>query len=127
VWVPRPVDVPLPLKRVGDETETTIEGLRIRVVFVPGHSYDSALYLMELAGKRVAFTGDIGFKNQDILHRSWGDAARAAAVSEVIRTKVLEFRPDVVFTGHDAHADGTAFLEDLVRRSEESIRKAREK
>jgi len=124
MWVPRPVDVPLPLKRVGDETRITIEGIEIRVVFVPGHSYDSALYLMELAGKRVAFTGDIGFANQDILHRCWGDAARAAAVTEVVRTKGLGFRPDVVFTGHDAHRDGTAFLEDLVRRSEASIRNA---
>jgi glyoxylase-like metal-dependent hydrolase (beta-lactamase superfamily II) len=79
---------------------------------------------MELAGKRVAFTGDIGFENQDILHRCWGDAGRARAVTEVVREKLLPFRPDVVFTGHDAHRNGTAFIEDLVRRSEESIRKA---
>jgi glyoxylase-like metal-dependent hydrolase (beta-lactamase superfamily II) len=125
VWVPRPVDVPLPVKRVGDETEITVEGLTIRAVFVPGHSYDSVIYLAELGGKRVAFTGDIGFKGQDILHRSWGDAEKAAAVTEVVRTKVLGFGPDIVFTGHDAHPDGTAFLEELVAQSLESIRKAR--
>jgi glyoxylase-like metal-dependent hydrolase (beta-lactamase superfamily II) len=125
VWVPRPVDVPLPLKKVGDEVETTVEGLKIRAVFVPGHSYDSVVYLFELGGKRIAFTGDLGFKGQDILHRCWGHADKAAAVTEVIRTKVLEFRPDVVFTGHDAHREGTVFLEDLVARSLESIRKAK--
>lgn len=127
VWVPRPVDVPLPLKRVGDETETTVEGLKVRAVFVPGHSYDSVIYLMELGGKRVAFTGDLGFEGQDILHRCWGDADKAAAVTEVVRAKALAFRPDVVFTGHNAQRDGTAFLEKLVAASEESIRKARSK
>jgi glyoxylase-like metal-dependent hydrolase (beta-lactamase superfamily II) len=125
VWVPRPVDVPLPLQRVGDETEAVVEGLKIRAVFVPGHSYDSVIYLMELDGKRVVFTGDIGFESQDILHRSWGDVDKAAAVTEVVRTRVLEFRPDVVFTGHDAHGDGAGYIEKLVAHSEEAIRKAR--
>jgi len=37
---------------------------------------------------------------------------------------VLEFRPDVVFTGHDAHKDGAAFIEKLVAQSQEAIRKA---
>jgi glyoxylase-like metal-dependent hydrolase (beta-lactamase superfamily II) len=123
VWVPRPVDVPIPLKRAGDETEFEAAGLKIRAVFVPGHSYDSVVYLFELGGKRVAFTGDLGFKGQDILHRCWGDADKAAAVADVIKTKVLEFRPDVVFTGHDAHREGSVFLEGLVARSLESIRK----
>lgn len=127
VWVPRPVDVPLPLKRAGDEAKITVEGLTLRAVFVPGHSYDSVIYLAELGGKRVAFTGDLGFKGQDILHRCWGDAEKAAAVTEAVRTRVLEFRPEVVFTGHDAHRDGMAFLEDLVARSRESVRKARSK
>jgi glyoxylase-like metal-dependent hydrolase (beta-lactamase superfamily II) len=127
VWVPRPVDVPLPLKRVGDETEVTIEGVKIRAVFVPGHSYDLVVYLFELGGKRIAFTGDLGFKNADIVHRCWGDVDKGAAVTEAIRTKVLEFHPDVVFTGHDAHAQGFAFLEDLVKRSQETIRAARSK
>jgi glyoxylase-like metal-dependent hydrolase (beta-lactamase superfamily II) len=127
VWVPRPVDIPLSLKRVGDEAELTIEGVKIRAVFVPGHSYDLVVYLFELEGKRIAFTGDLGFKGADILHRCWGNLEKAETVTEVIRTKVLEFRPDAVFTGHDAHAQGMAFLEDLVRRSQESVRAARQK
>ena len=94
-------------------------------MFVPGHSYDSVVYLMELEGKRVAFTGDIGFRGQDILHRCWGDAEKAAVVTEVVRRKVLEFRPDHVFTGHTAYADGTAFLEELVAKSLKSIHTAR--
>jgi glyoxylase-like metal-dependent hydrolase (beta-lactamase superfamily II) len=128
VWVPRPVDVPLPLRRAGDETEFTVAGIQIRAIFVPGHSLDSVLYLMELNGKRVVFTGDIGFQApSDILHRCWGDADHAAVVTEIVKTKVLPFRPDVVFTGHGGRAEGTAFLEDLVKRSEESILKSKSK
>lgn len=128
VWVPRPVDVPLRLRRAGDEAEFTAAGLRIRAIFVPGHSFDSVLYLMELNGKRVVFTGDIGFQApSDILHRCWGDTDHAAVVTEIVRTKVLPFRPDVVFTGHGGRIDGTGFLEDLVKRSEESILKAKSK
>jgi glyoxylase-like metal-dependent hydrolase (beta-lactamase superfamily II) len=112
--------------RVLEVTTLTVDGLEPRAVFVPGHSYDSVIYLTELAGKRVAFTGDLGFKCQDILHRCWGDVDKAAAVTEVVRTKVLSFRPHVVFTGHYAHEDGMAFLEELVAQSEASIRTARD-
>lgn len=124
VWVPRPVDIPLPLRKAGDETEIALDDLKVRAIFVPGHSFDSVLYAMELAGKRVLFTGDIGFDNQDILHRCWGDVEKAKRVTEVVRTKALAFKPDYVFRGHGAKRDGTAFLEDLVKRSEEAIRKA---
>jgi glyoxylase-like metal-dependent hydrolase (beta-lactamase superfamily II) len=128
VWVPRPVDVPLPLKKAGDETEITLAGIRIRAVFVPGHSMDSVIYLMELGGKRVAFTGDVGFQApSDILHRCWTDVEKAEAVVEVVKSKVIPYHPDVVFTGHGGRAEGTGFLEDLVKRSEESILKARSK
>jgi len=48
-------------------------------------------------------------------------------VTEVVRTRVLAFRPEIVFTGHDAHRDGAAFLEKLVAQSRESIRKARDR
>src|SRR5262249_50509247 len=74
VWPPWPIDMPLPLKGVGDETEITLCGLRIRAIFVPGHSFDSVLYVLDFAGKRVIFTGDIGFEGAShILHRCWGD------------------------------------------------------
>jgi metallo-beta-lactamase class B len=128
VWVPRPVDVPLPLHKPGDEHEFTVAGQSIRAVFVPGHSMDSVIYLMTLGGKRVAFTGDLGFQApSDILHRCWGSVEHAEVVIDVVKSKVLPFRPDVVFTGHGGRPEGTAFLEDLVARSEESIRKARAK
>jgi len=124
VWPPRPVDQPLPLKRAGDETSITLDGLKVRAIFVPGHSFDSVLYAMELEGKRVVFTGDIGFDRQDILHRCWGDVDKARQVLEVVRTKVLPFKPDFVFRGHGARHDGMAFLEELVKQTQESIRKA---
>lgn len=127
VWPPRPVDQPLPLKRAGDEAVVTLGDLKIRAIFVPGHSFDSVIYAMELAGKRVVFTGDIGFDNQDILHRCWGDVEKARAVTEVVRGKVIPFRPDFVFRGHGAKRDGTAFLEELVRRSQEAIRQVENK
>jgi len=95
---------------------------------VPGHSFDSTVYMMEVGGKRVVFTGDIGFQApSDILHRCWGDTEHAARVVEIVKAKVIPFKPDVVFTGHGGRADGTGFLEDLVKRSEESIQKARAK
>jgi glyoxylase-like metal-dependent hydrolase (beta-lactamase superfamily II) len=124
VWVPRPVDVPLPLKRPGDETEITIAGVKIRAIFAPGHSMDTVIYALELGGKRVVFTGDIGFDNQDILHRCWGDVEKAKSVTEVVRSKAIPFRPDFVFRGHSSLRDGTPWLEGLVQRSEESIRAA---
>jgi glyoxylase-like metal-dependent hydrolase (beta-lactamase superfamily II) len=128
VWVPRPVDFALPLDKAGDEAEFQVAGQPIRAIFVPGHSLDSVIYLMELGGRRVAFTGDLGFQApSDILHRCWTDTDHAAIVVDIVKTKVLPFHPDVVFTGHGGRPEGTAFLQDLVERSEESIRKARSK
>ncbi len=125
VWPPRPVDVPLALKRPGDEAELTLAGLKVRAIFVPGHSVDSVLYLAELGGRRVVFTGDIGFQGEsDVVHRCWGDVEKAKAVVEVIRARVLPWKPDHVFRGHGAVAEGMAFLEDLVQRSMVSIEKA---
>ncbi|HEV3027338.1 MAG TPA: MBL fold metallo-hydrolase, partial [Planctomycetota bacterium] len=128
VWVPRPVDIALPLDKAGDETEFQVAGQPIRAIFVPGHSLDSVIYLLEIGGKRVAFTGDLGFQApSDILHRCWTDIDHASIVVDIVKKKVLPFRPDVVFTGHGGRPEGTTFLEDLVVRSEESIRKARSK
>ena len=127
VWPPRPVDVSLSLKRPGDEAEITLDDLKVRAIFVPGHSFDSVIYAMEIGGKRVVFTGDIGFDNQDILHRCWGDVEKAQSVTEIVRAKVLPFKPDFVFRGHGAKREGTAFLEDLVMRSRQAIRKAKGK
>ncbi len=122
IWVPTLIDVPLPLKRLGDETEISAAGLKIRCVFVPGHSFDSVVYLLEVAGKRVAFTGDIGFeKETHILHRCWGDEQAARGVVGVLRQQVLTYRPDYVFTGHSVHRDGTAFLESLIERTEAAL------
>ncbi len=124
VWVPRPVDVALRLKRPGDELELEIAGVRVRAIFVPGHSMDSVIYAMELHGKRLVFTGDVGFvdaNNSNILHRCWGDKAKAKRVIDVVRATVLPFRPDFVFTGHGAHRDGLRFVEELIRRSEEAL------
>jgi glyoxylase-like metal-dependent hydrolase (beta-lactamase superfamily II) len=121
IYPPRPVDLPLPLSRVGDETDFEVSGLKFRALFVPGHSFDQTIYTMELSGKRIAFTGDLGFENQDILHRSWGDAEKARAVVQVIRRRLLAWRPDIVFTGHGVRTNGTEFLETLVRQTEQSL------
>jgi glyoxylase-like metal-dependent hydrolase (beta-lactamase superfamily II) len=124
VWPPRPVDDPLPLRRPGDEAEIDLAGVRVRAIFVPGHSMDSAIYALELGGRRLVFTGDIGFvdaNNSNIVHRCWGDKARAKVVIGVVRDKVLPFKPDFVFTGHGAHRDGVKFLEELLRRSEAAL------
>jgi glyoxylase-like metal-dependent hydrolase (beta-lactamase superfamily II) len=77
---------------------------------------------MELGGKRVLFTGDLGFEGtSDILHRCWGDWEKAAAVLKVVRKQVLPWKPDHVFTGHGPRRDGTAWLEDLLRRTNDAL------
>ena len=128
IFPPRPLDVPLPLTRVGDETEFTVSGQKFRALFVPGHSFDLTVYMTELGGQRVAFTGDLGFEREsDILHRCWGDADKARLVVKAIRDKLLAWKPDVVFTGHGVRPNGTAWVEDLLRRSEESLAKGNSK
>ena len=120
--MPSAIDRPLPLKRAGDETEIELCGVRIKATFVPGHSFDSAIYTMELNGKRVAFTGDLGFEGAShILHRCWGDREKAALVAKIVREKVLSFKPDHVLTGHGPRPQGTAFLEDLLKRTETAL------
>ena len=128
IFPPRPLDVPLPLTRVGDETEFTVSGQKFRALFVPGHSFDLTVYMTELGGQRVTFTGDLGFEREsDILHRCWGDADKARLVVKAIRDKLLAWKPDVVFTGHGVRPNGTAWVEDLLRRSEESLAKGNSK
>jgi glyoxylase-like metal-dependent hydrolase (beta-lactamase superfamily II) len=124
IWPTSPIDQPLPLRRAGDETRLTLCSLPIRAIFVPGHAFDQVLYLMELDGKRIMFTGDVGFGGEShILHRCWGDREKAAVLSRVIRSQALPFRPDYVFTGHDAQKHGTAFLEDLLTRTDAALAK----
>jgi glyoxylase-like metal-dependent hydrolase (beta-lactamase superfamily II) len=124
IWPPSPIDQPLPLKRAGDEAKFTLCGLPIKAIFVPGHSFDLVLYTMEFDGKRVLFTGDLGFeKGSHILHRCWGDRDKALVVTRVVKEKALPLKPTHVFTGHGPRPDGTAWLEDLLRRTEEALAK----
>jgi glyoxylase-like metal-dependent hydrolase (beta-lactamase superfamily II) len=127
IYPPRPLDLPLPLLRAGDETDFELSGLKFRALFVPGHSFDSTIYKIELAGKRIAFTGDLGFENQDILHRCWGDAEKARALVPVIRDKLLAWQPDIVFTGHGVREEGTKFIADLLDSTEASLQKREQK
>jgi glyoxylase-like metal-dependent hydrolase (beta-lactamase superfamily II) len=121
IYPPRPLDMALPLTRIGDEAEVEVSGLNVHALFVPGHSFDQTVYTMVLGGKRIAFTGDIGFENQDILHRCWGDVDKARQVVRVIRDKLLTWRPEVVFTGHGVRTNGLEFLTALVRATEASL------
>jgi glyoxylase-like metal-dependent hydrolase (beta-lactamase superfamily II) len=121
IYPPRPLDIPLPLTRVGDETDFEVCGLRFHALFVPGHSFDLTIYATTLGGKRIAFTGDLGFENQDILHRCWGDADKARQVVRVIRDKLLPWQPEIVFTGHGVRTNGLEFLTTLVRTTETSL------
>jgi glyoxylase-like metal-dependent hydrolase (beta-lactamase superfamily II) len=122
IYPPRPLDMALSLTQTGDETDFEVSGLKFRALFVPGHSFDLTIYKIELGGKRVAFTGDLGFENQDILHRCWGDTDKARSVVPVIRDKLLVWRPDIVFTGHGVRTNGTEFIASLLRNTEESLR-----
>ena len=41
----------------------------------------------------------------------------------IIRDSVLPLQPELVFTGHDAHSSGITYWEDILRTTEEAIRK----
>jgi hypothetical protein len=41
----------------------------------------------------------------------------------VVRNQALPFQPDYVFTGHDAQKHGTAFMEDLLNRTDAALAK----
>lgn len=40
IYPPRPLDLALPLTRIGDETDFELSGLKFHALFVPGHSFD---------------------------------------------------------------------------------------
>jgi glyoxylase-like metal-dependent hydrolase (beta-lactamase superfamily II) len=124
IYPPRPLDISLPLTRIGDETDFEVSGLNFHALFVPGHSFDLTVYTTVLGGKRIAFTGDLGFENQDILHRCWGDVDKAREVVQVVRDKLLPWRPEIVFTGHGVRTNGLEFLTTLVRTTEASLERA---
>jgi glyoxylase-like metal-dependent hydrolase (beta-lactamase superfamily II) len=135
LWVPCPIDVPLRLERAGDEVDVTLCGLTIQATFAPGHSPDSVIYSMELAGRRVIFTGDIAFDDRrpesplgsNILHRCWGDAGLATAVVRVIEEKVLPRNPEFCFTGHSSHRDAAAVWGRILQASREALQAAGQK
>jgi glyoxylase-like metal-dependent hydrolase (beta-lactamase superfamily II) len=125
IWVPCAIDQPLPLRRPGDTTHFNLDGLDVQAIFAPGHSFDTVVYALTLAGRRVVFTGDIGFHlNNDILNRCWGDAPKARTVMNVLREQILPLKPEFVFTGHDEHSNGVAYWEGILRVTEDAMRKA---
>ena len=73
----------------------------------------TVVYVMELNGRRVIFTGDIAFDDRragmplgsNILHRCWADREKAATVIRVIEEKVLPLRPEFEFKGHASNRD----------------------
>jgi glyoxylase-like metal-dependent hydrolase (beta-lactamase superfamily II) len=129
LWVPCPIDQPLPLRRPGDEAEFTLCGVKIKAIFAPGHSPDAVVYAMELNGRRVIFTGDIAFDDRragmplgsNILHRSWGDHENAARVMKIIREQILPLQPEFSFSGHSSHANAVAAWERILEASHAAL------
>jgi glyoxylase-like metal-dependent hydrolase (beta-lactamase superfamily II) len=128
IWVPCAIDMPLPLARPGDTTRFRLDGIDIQAIFAPGHSFDTAVYFMDLAGKRVILTGDIAFQGRNhILDRCWGDLPKARTVMKILREQVLPLKPQIFVGGHDARENATAYWQDILRVSEEAVRRAEEK
>ncbi|HEY7115323.1 MAG TPA: MBL fold metallo-hydrolase [Tepidisphaeraceae bacterium] len=129
VSVPIPIDRPLPLRRPGDQARITLCGVPIKAVFVPGHSIDSVVYFMELAGHPVIFTGDIAFDDRrpglplgsNILHRCWADRDKAAAVIRVLEGKVLPLRAEFEFKGHASNRDPAAAWRNILEASRKAL------
>jgi glyoxylase-like metal-dependent hydrolase (beta-lactamase superfamily II) len=112
------------LLNAGDRTEVTLCGTRIQALFVPRHPVGSVAYRFERNGKRVAFTGGIGFqRGNDIPNSCWGDRDKVKAALEVVRSKLIPWRSDFVFTGHDAFGDGGQFLVNRVASAARSLAK----
>jgi glyoxylase-like metal-dependent hydrolase (beta-lactamase superfamily II) len=125
IWIPCTIDRPLPLARPGDTTHFTLDGLYIQAIFIPGHSVDAVVYVLNLDGRRVFLTGDIGFHgNNNILNRCWGDVPKASRVMKILREQILPLRPEIVFTGHDQHSNGIEYWQKILRSTEEAIRKS---
>jgi hypothetical protein len=43
---------------------------------------------------------------------------------KILREQVFPLKPEIVFTGHDEHANGVEYLESILRTTEKSINKA---
>jgi len=135
VSVPIPIDHPLPLRRAGDEAEITLCGVRVKAIFVPGHSIDSVVYVMELNGRRVIFTGDIAFDDRraglplgsNILHRCWADREKAATVIRVIEERVLPLQAEFEFKGHASNRDPTASWRNILEASRKALDASQQK
>lgn len=129
VNVATPIDRALPLRRAGDEERITLCGLPIKAIFVPGHSIDSVVYLMELNGHRVIFTGDIAFDDRragmplgsNILHRCWVDRQKAQTVIRVIEEKVLPLNAEFEFKGHASNRDPAASWRNILEASRKAL------
>lgn len=125
IWVPCVIDMALPLARPGDTTRFVLDGLDFEAILAPGHSVDTAVYVLELAGKRVILTGDIAFRGRNhILDRCWGDVPKARAVIQILRERVLPLRPEVFVGGHDARDNAARYWEEILRVSEEAVARA---
>jgi len=125
LWAPSAIDKPLPLARPGDTTRFTLDGIEIQAIFVPGHSFDSVIYAMELAGKRVIFTGDVAFHGTgNVLDRCWGDLPKARTVIKILREQVLPLRPEIMIGGHHADRNAGEYWQAILRASEEAVRGA---
>lgn len=125
IWVPCVIDMPLPLARPGDTARFALEGLELEAIFAPGHSFDTAVYVLELAGKRVMLTGDIAFPGRNhILDRCWGDVPKARTVIQILRQRVLPMQPDIFVGGHGAWENATRYWEEILRASEEAVTRA---
>jgi glyoxylase-like metal-dependent hydrolase (beta-lactamase superfamily II) len=122
IWVPCAIDQSLPLASPGDTTRFTLDGLDIQAIFIPGHSLDSVVYILNLPGKKVFLMGDIGFHgNNNILNRCWGDVPKARRVMEILRERILPLKPEIIITGHDEHSNGVEYWQDIIRATEEAI------
>ncbi|MCR4414706.1 MAG: MBL fold metallo-hydrolase [Thermoguttaceae bacterium] len=125
IWVPCAIDMPLPLARPGDTTSFSLDGIDIQAIFAPGHSFDTVVYVMELGGKRIILAGDIAFHGANhILDRCWGDVPKARTVIKILREQVLPLKPQIVISGHDARENATEYWQEILRVSEEAVRKA---
>lgn len=115
---------------VRDGEGLDLRGLKVRCIHTPGHTAGCMSYLVEFAGARCLFTGDLVRTNGDLGY--CGDEEFDSAKLLMSLRRLVALRPDALLTGHGfALEEGWRGLEEGVRKGssgawEEAIRQGDE-
>lgn len=121
-----PLELDMPLD---DDQRFTAAGMEFRCLHVPGHSAGSAVYLLELDGRKVLFSGDVVIPGMLCFQANTGwtgaiDYDRELLIESVGRLSGLDV--DVLLPGHGEIClrQGNQLLKEAYVRARLSLRHA---